>query len=160
MPTRRSFKAVLFTDPDSRNPNVTGIEIPFDVEKAFGARGRLPVRGTINGFEFRSSLAPYGGKHYMAVNRQMREGAKARAGDTVRLSLEKDEAVREVSVPADFQKALARHSEARAAWAKLSYTHRKEWVQEIEGAKRPETRERRVAKAVAALAGATAGKRK
>jgi uncharacterized protein YdeI (YjbR/CyaY-like superfamily) len=96
----------------------------------------------------------------MAVNRQMREGAKAQAGDTVRLTLEKDEAVREVAMPADLQKALARDPEARAAWARLSYTHRKEWVQEIEGAKRPETRERRLAKALAALASATAGKRK
>ena len=160
MPTRRSFKTVLFTDPESRNPNVTGIEIPFDVQKVFGTRGRVPVSGTINGFAFRSSLAPYGGKHYMAVNRQMREGAKAQAGDTVRLTLEKDEAVREVAVPPDFQKALARDPEARAAWAKLSYTHRKEWVQEIEGAKRPETRERRLAKAIAALAGTSGGSRK
>jgi hypothetical protein len=160
MPTRRAFKAVLFTDPGSRNPNVTGIEIPFDVLKVFGTRGRVPVSGTINGFAFRSSLAPYGGKHFMAVNRQMREGAKAQAGDTVHFTLEKDEAVREVVLPADFQKALARDPAARAAWAKLSYTHRKEWVQEIEGAKRPETRERRLAKALAALASATAGKRK
>ena len=160
MPPRRSFKAVLFTDPESRNPNVTGIEIPFEVEQVFGTRGRVPVQGTINGFAFRSSLAPYGGKHYMAVNRQMREGARAEAGDTVRVTLEKDEAVREVAVPADLQKALAREPAARAAWAKLSYTHRKEWVQEIEGAKRPETRERRLAKALAALAGSAAGKRK
>lgn len=138
---------------------MTGIEIPFDVEQAFGTRGRVPVQGTINGFPFRSSLAPYGGKHYMAVNRQMREGAKAQAGDTVRLSIERDDAVREVAVPADFQKALARNPAARAAWAKLSYTHRKEWVQEIEGAKKPETRTRRVAKAISALAGTTSGRR-
>ena len=160
MPTRQSFAAVLFTDPDSRNPNVTGIAIPFDVEKVFGTRGRVPVRGTINGFPFRSSLAPYGGKHYMAVNRQMREGAKAQPGDTVQMVIEKDDAVREVQVPADFQKALRKAPLAQAAWDKLSYTHRKEWVQEIEGAKRPETRERRLAKAITALAGAAAGKRK
>jgi hypothetical protein len=160
MPTRQSFSAVLFTDPESRNPNVTGIAIPFDVEEVFGTRGRVPVRGTINGFPFRSSLAPYGGKHFMAVNREMRAGAKAEAGETVRMVIEKDDAVREVQVPADLQKALREAPLAQAAWTKLSFTHRKEWVQEIEGAKRKETRERRLTKAIAALAGAAGGKRK
>lgn len=74
-----AFEAVLLTDPQSRTPNATGIVIPFSVLEVFGTRGRVPVRGTVNGFAFRSSLAPYGGKHYMAVNRQMREGAKAQA---------------------------------------------------------------------------------
>jgi hypothetical protein len=157
---KRSFEAVLEADAGSRTPNATGLLIPFRVEEAFGTRGLVPVRGTINGFPFRSSLAPMGGgKHYLGVNRETREAARARAGDTVRIVLERDGEVREVTVPADLQRALKRDKAAADAWKVLSYTNRKEWAREIEGAKRPETRERRLQKALLALRGPRAGKR-
>jgi Domain of unknown function (DUF1905) len=53
---------------------VAALSAPFDVEKTFGTKARVPVRGTINGFPFRSSLMPMGGCHRMVVNKQMREG--------------------------------------------------------------------------------------
>src|ERR1700686_2111360 len=72
---------------------------PFDVTEVFGTRARVPVRGTINGFPFRSSLMPMGGCHGMAVNKTMRDGAKAKAGDLVDVVMQRDEEQRTVEAP-------------------------------------------------------------
>ena len=70
--------------------SVAWLNAPFDVEKLFGTRARVPVRGTINGFPFRTSLMPMGGCHGMAVNKTMRDGAGVAAGDTVSIVMERD----------------------------------------------------------------------
>nr|MDQ3820974.1 DUF1905 domain-containing protein [Acidobacteriota bacterium] len=86
MAAAKRFRVTLDKDEKSE---ATGIQIPFDVEKAFGKRGRVPVRGTINGFQFRSTIFPMGGGcHFMAVNKGMREGAKVKAGDTISVVME------------------------------------------------------------------------
>ena len=128
----------------------TRVEIPFDVRAAFG-HGRPPVRGTVNGFPFRSTLAKYGGAYYLVVNRHVRKGAGAEAGDTVAMELELDDEPREVDVPDDLRSALAGDAQARATFEAHSYTHRREYVDWITEAKREETRLRRVGKAVAML---------
>jgi hypothetical protein len=144
---RKAFKAELLAEGGA-----TGILIPFSVEKVFGSKARVPVRGTINGFPFRSSVFPMGGgNHYMAVNRGLREGAGAKGGDTVSVVMEIDTEPREVTVRADFKKALAKNKDAKAAFDKLSYTHRREFVQWIEGAKREETRAGRTEKALSMI---------
>lgn len=149
MPTKR-FRVLLEKHESSE---ATGIKIPFDVEKVFGTRARVPVRGTINGFAFRSSIFPMGeGCHYMAVNKETRAGAKAAAGQTVSVVMERDEEPRVITPPQDFARALKANKEAREMWDKLSYTHRKEHVKAIEEARRPETRTRRIEKAIASLA--------
>ena len=132
---------------------VCGINIPFDVEKTFGTRGRVPVRGTLNGAPFRSSLFRMGGDcHFMVVNRKLREASGVRGGETVPVVLERDTEPRTIDPPADFARALKGSKEARAVWDKLSYTHRREHVEHIEEAKRPETRQRRIEKSIALLA--------
>jgi uncharacterized protein YdeI (YjbR/CyaY-like superfamily) len=93
-----------------------------------------------------------GGKFYMVVNREMREGAKVKAGETVEFVMEKDDEPRAIATPADLLKALSARKSAKNAWDKLSYTHRKEYIIAIEEAKRPETRARRIAKAVEMIA--------
>jgi hypothetical protein len=128
--------------------SVAWLNAPFDVVEVFGTRARVPVRGTINGFPFRSSLMPMGGCHGMAVNKTMRDGAKCRAGDTVRLILERDDAERVVEAPPLLKKELAKSKVARTNWEKLAFTHQKEIALSISGAKQEETRARRVAKAV------------
>jgi hypothetical protein len=144
---KKAFKTELLAEGGA-----TGILIPFSVEKVFGSKARVPVRGTINGFPFRSSVFPMGGgNHYMAVNRATREGAGAKGGDSVSVVMEVDTEPRVVAVPADFKKALARNKEVKAAFDKLSYTHRKEFVQWVEGAKKEETRARRIEKALVML---------
>ena len=132
---------------------VCSINIPFDVEKTFGARGRVPVRGTLNGAPFRSSVFRMGGDcHFMVVNRRLREAAGVRGGETVPVTMERDTEERVITPPADFARALKSNTEARAVWDKLSYTHRREHVEHIEEAKRPETRARRIEKSIALLA--------
>src|ERR1700693_675641 len=85
---------------------VASITPPVDVPEVFGTRARVPVRGTINGFPFRSSLMPMGGCHGMAVNKTMRDGAKVGAGDAVDVVMERDEAERVVAVPPLLKKEL------------------------------------------------------
>ena len=132
---------------------VCSINIPFDVEKTFGARGRVPVRGTLNGAPFRSSVFRMGGDcHFMAVNRQLREAAGVGGGETVPVRMERDDEPRTVTLPADFARALKSNEQARATWDKLSFTHRREHVEHIEGAKKSDTRQRRLEKSIALLA--------
>jgi hypothetical protein len=150
MAVSKRFKAVLEGDENSQ---ATGIRIPFDVQKVFGTRARVPVRGTINGFAFRSSIFPMGnGSHYMAVNKATRDGAGAAAGETVSVMMEQDDEPRVITPPDDFARALKANKAAQAMWEKLSYTHRKEHVRAVEEAKKRETRARRIEKAVAQLA--------
>ncbi|CAG0983302.1 hypothetical protein ANRL3_02272 [Anaerolineae bacterium] len=144
--TKQTFQATLQTEDDS-----TFVVIPFDVKAVFGA-GRPPVRVTINGCEFRSTLAPYGGTHYLGLNQTVRKAASIKAGDTITVTLELDESPRVVAAPADLAQALNANPAAQARWDKLSYSHRKEYVAAIEEAKKPETRARRIAKAIEQLA--------
>jgi Bacteriocin-protection, YdeI or OmpD-Associated/Domain of unknown function (DUF1905) len=123
---------------------------PFDIVEIFSTRARVPVRGTINGYPFRSSLCNMGSGHMLGLNREMRAGARCRAGDLVRVVMERDTTPRVVEVPADLRKILA-GEKATAAWEKLSYTHQKEWVKAIEEAKQEETRQRRIGKMLEAL---------
>ena len=132
----------------------TIINIPFDVPATFGTRARVPVRGTINNFPYRSSIVPMGGKFILVVNKELRAGANAAGGDIVSVTMERDEEPRIITPPADLARALRANKAAQAAWDKLSYTHKKEHARAIEEAKRPETRARRIEKAVAALAAA------
>jgi hypothetical protein len=131
---------------------VCGINIPFDVEQTFGTRGRVPVRGTLNGAPFRGSLFPMGGCHFMVVNRHLREAAGVSGGETVPVTMQRDDEPRAIEPPADFARALKSNQEARTTWDKLSYTHRREHVEHIEEAKKPETRLRRLEKSIALLA--------
>jgi hypothetical protein len=149
MPTKR-FRVLLEKD---ENSEATGILVPFDVLKVFGTRARVPVRGTINGFPYRSSIFPMGeGRHYMVVNKDIRAGADVKGGDTVSIVMERDEEPRVITPPQDFGRALKDNKEAKTAWEKLSYTHQKEYAKAIEEAKKPETRARRIERTIARLA--------
>ena len=147
--TRHKFRAQL--ESDAEHGHASWITIPFDVPDVFGTRSRVPVCGTINGFPFRGSLAPMGGCHLLGINKELRTAANAKAGDTVEIVLERDTAPRVIEAPPDLAKALKANQAAQAAWEKLSYTHRKEHVKAIEEAKKPETRRRRIAKALEML---------
>jgi len=92
-----------------------------------------------------------GDGHMMAVNAQLRAGARCRGGDTVDVVLELDEDERTVEVPAYLKKIINSDAKAKGFWRNLSFTHQKEYVREIEGAKRPETREKRIAAMMDAL---------
>ena len=131
---------------EGKGTSVAWLNAPFDVVKVFGTRARVPVRGTINGFAFRSSLMPMGGCHGMAINRTMRDGAGVKPGDTVSVVMERDEGERIVEAPPLLKKELAKNNAAQANWQKLSFTNQKEIALSIRGAKQEETRLRRLAK--------------
>jgi Domain of unknown function (DUF1905)/Bacteriocin-protection, YdeI or OmpD-Associated len=128
--------------------SVAWLNAPFDVVKIFGTRARVPVRGTINGFPFRTSLMPMGGCHGMTVNKTMRAGTGVQAGDKVSIVMERDEGERIVKVPPLLKKELAKSKTAQANWKKLSFINQKEVALSITGAKKEETRQRRLAKAL------------
>ena len=128
----------------------TGITIPFDVEKVFGAK-RVPVKATVNGAVYQGSIVRMGGKYMLGIPKAFREEAGITAGDNIVITLEPDTAPREVAVPADFAKAIKKAG-LTATWEKLSFTHRKEHVRAIEEAKRPDTRTKRIEKALEMLA--------
>jgi Domain of unknown function (DUF1905)/Bacteriocin-protection, YdeI or OmpD-Associated len=128
--------------------SVAAVNAPFDVKEVFGTIARVPVRGTINGFPFRSSLMPMGGCHFMAVNRTMREGAGCKAGDVVSVVMERDTAPRVVAVPSVLKNALSKSKTAQANWKKYSFSNQKEMALAINGAKQEETRARRLARIV------------
>jgi hypothetical protein len=131
---------------EGEGSSVSWLNPPFDVVEVFGTRARVPVRGTINGFPFRSSLMPMGGCHGMPINQALRKGAGVEGGDTVSVVMERDDAERTVEVPLILKKELAKSKTARANWEKLSFTSQKEIVLSINRAKQEETRARRLAK--------------
>ncbi len=112
---------------------------------------RFPVQASVNGYSWRTSVARMRGECLVGLNREVREHARVQAGDTVEVALVLDSAPREVEVPPALAAALAGDDAARAAYAKLAYTHRKEFARWIAEAKREETRERRVAQALEML---------
>ena len=130
---------------------VAGITPPVDVPEFYETRGRVPVRGTINGYPYRSSLSPCGGRHMMPVNKLLLAGAGAQPGDIVDVVMERDDEERTVEAPPLLKKALAKSKTAQANWQKLSFTHKKEMALTILGAKQEETRVRRLAKVVEVL---------
>ena len=117
--------------------------VPFDLEEAFG-RARPPVKVTIRGHTWRTTPGVYGGAGYVGLNRAVRQATGADAGDRVAVTMELDTKPRTVRVPADLHAALAAEPDVRKAFAALSFTHRREYVEWVDEAKRPETRARRI----------------
>jgi hypothetical protein len=124
------------------------VEVPLDVRAVFG-EARPPVKATVNGYTFRSTIAVYGGRYYLGFNREVRAVANVDVGDVLTVDLERDDDKRVVEVPDDLAAAL--DATTRATFDGLSFTHRRGYVRWIEEAKREETRKRRVAKAVELL---------
>jgi hypothetical protein len=126
-------------------------ELPADVIEALGAGKRPAVCATVKGYTHRTRIAVYGGKYYLAFRRDIRARAQLEPGEEVDLTLELDEAPREVELPPDFAALLEADPEARMRYDGLSFTHRKEYVDWLQSAKRAETRQRRLAEATTLL---------
>jgi hypothetical protein len=146
-PRRARFSAVL----RQAGKTATGFEVPPEVVESLGGGKRPPVRVTINGHTYRNTIAVMGGVFMLGVSAENRAGAGVAGGDIVDVELELDTAPREVTVPPDFSEALDRDAVARAAFDRLSYSHRRQHVLAIDGAKTAETRLRRIEKAIVML---------
>lgn len=133
--------------------NATGIPVPAEAVAALGSKKRPPVKVSLAGYTYRTTVAAYGDIYMLPLSAEHRVAAGVKAGDQVEVTLELDQEPRTVVVPADLAAALAETSGATAAFDALSYTMRKEYVRQVETAKAQETRDRRIAKIVASLAG-------
>ncbi len=127
-----------------------GIEVPAKVVAALGSSKRPPVRATINGFTYRSTVAVMGGKFMLGVSNEVRKSAGIAAGDTVDIDLELDTEAREVPIPPDFAAALGRNAKATKFFESLSYSKKLRLVIPID-VKDAATRERRISETVARL---------
>lgn len=112
---------------------------------------RFPVVATVNGYTWRTTVTRMRGEFLLGLNRSVRDEAGVQAGDAVEVRLALDTAPREVEVPADLADALAGDGAAAAAFEALAFTHRKEYARWVAEAKREETRDRRVARALQML---------
>lgn len=129
----------------------TGLEVPTGVVERLGRGKRPPVSVTIRGFTYRTTVAVMGGAFMIPLSAENRAGAGAAAGDEVDVEIALDTEPRELTVPADFASALADVTGARAAFDRLAYSRRREHVRAVEDAKTPETRQRRIDKAISQL---------
>jgi hypothetical protein len=121
---------------------------PFDVEKEFGTKGKVPVKASFNGVPYSGSLVKYGNPlHMLPMLKAIREETGTSPGDTVDVEVWKDEAPRALEVPADL-KAAIKKAGLVSVFEGLSYTHRKEYCRWITEAKREETRSKRLQQAV------------
>ena len=145
------FKGVLTATP--RGGGGTLIPIPKDVAaKLGGLKGMPKIQAVIAGTPYRGSLMPMGdGTYCLGVLKSIQEAAGVGQGDTISVELALDTAPRTVELPKDLARAIAGDKKATAAWEALSFTTKKEMALSIEGAKRPETRERRLAQALESL---------
>jgi hypothetical protein len=131
----------------------TGIQVPDEVVEQLGAGKRPPVRVTIGGYTYRTTVAPMGGQFWIPVSADNRAGAGISAGDQLDVQIEIDTEPREVAVPADLAAALEIDPAAHQAFDKLSYSNKRLHVLSVEDAKTAETRQRRVEKVLATLRG-------
>jgi hypothetical protein len=129
----------------------TGIEVPPEVVDALGAGKKPPVRVTINEKTYRSTIASREGRYLVGVSAKNRELTGVAAGDEVAVEIELDTEPRELALPSDFVAALDPYADARRHFDALTHSQRRAFVDPIEDAKKPETRERRIEKAVTAL---------
>ena len=131
--------------------SATGIPVPAEVVSGLGSNKRPAVLVTINGFSYRSTVSSMRGEYMLPLSGERREAAGVAAGDEVEVELTLDTAPREVEVPPDLAAALDGDARAKQAFEKLSYSHQLRHVLSVEGTKNPETRLRRIEKALAML---------
>jgi hypothetical protein len=141
----KTFKTTIV-----RQGSTCFVPLTFDPRAVFG-KVRAPVKVTLNGYTYRSTIAAMGGPPCVPLRKSNREAAGLEGGETVEVRLELDTEERTIKPPADLVKALRAMPPAWERWRDLSYSHQREHVEAIDGAKRPETRARRIDRAARAI---------
>ncbi|HKW60485.1 MAG TPA: YdeI/OmpD-associated family protein [Candidatus Dormibacteraeota bacterium] len=142
------FKAELRPDPTGVG---TFVRVPAEVAGKLGLRGRPKVQAVIAGHPYRGSLMPTPEGFCLGVLKSIQQSAGVSRGDTITVELALDTAPRVIEAPADLARALAKDRKAAAAWEMLAHTNKREMALSLEEAKKAETRERRLAAALAKL---------
>jgi bacteriocin resistance YdeI/OmpD-like protein/uncharacterized protein DUF1905 len=135
----------------SAGKTAAGIEVPPEVVEALGSGRKPPVKVTINGYTYRSSVATVSGAFMIGVSNEVRRAAGVAAGEEVDVELELDTEPRVVQVPDDLAEALDADAAARSAFDRLTYSNKRRIVMLVDDAKTPETRQRRIDKSIADL---------
>ena len=151
---RKTFEATIV-----RHGAACFIPVPFDPRPVFG-KARAPVRVTLNGYTYRSTVASMGDGPCIPLRKSHREAAGIGGGETLLVTLELDGEKRDIEPPSDLARALKAVPRAWDGWGELSYTHKREHVEAIEEARKPETRARRIAAAVTSAAARAAKRRR
>ena len=133
-----------------REGSICFVPLTFDPKAVFG-KVRAPVKVTLNGYTYRSTIAAIGGPPCIPLRRSNREAAGLEGGETIEVRLDLDTEARVVKPPADFVKALKAMPSAWERWKELSYSHQREHVEAIEEAKTSATRARRIDRAARAI---------
>ena len=131
--------------------NATGIEIPAAVIESLGAGKKPPVRLTVNGYAYRSTVATMDGRYMVGFSAAHRAASGLAGGDEVEVEIDLDTEPRTVELPDDFRAALEADAAAMATFNKLSNSNKGYHVSQVTGTKNPETRQRRIEKSVAVL---------
>jgi hypothetical protein len=141
----RTFRTTIV-----RDGSICFVPLTFDPKAVFG-KVRVPVKVTLNGHTYRSTIAAMGGPPCIPLRKSNRDAAGLVGGETIKVRVELDTEERVVKPPADFVKVLRATPTAWELWLNLSYTHQREHVESIEGAKTPGTRARRIARSAEAI---------
>ena len=124
--------------------------VPKEVAAQFSSK-RPAVVALVNGVEYRSRLAVYGGQSYLGLRKDLLRRLEVGVGDVVEVELVEDHQERVVAEPPELTAALTEHPAAKAAYEQLPYSHRTEYARWIEDGKKPETRSDRVARTIKRL---------
>jgi len=142
------FKTTL---KQAEGSTATGIVIPDDVLARLGAGKKPPVKMTVNGYSYRSTVATVNGDYMVGFSAEHRAASGIKGGDPIEVEIELDTEPRTVELPADFAAALKADPQARATFDKLSNSLKGYHVAQVTGTKNPETRQRRIEKSIATL---------
>ena len=145
---KTTFTTTILKDSEV---NATGLPVPEEAVAAMGKGKKPPVKVTINGHTYRSTVAVLGGVFMLPLSKENRAAAGVNAGDTIEVTLELDSEPRTVEIPQDLAEALSKEEGAAAAFDALAFSMRKEYVRQVVTAVAQETRERRIAGIVAKL---------
>jgi hypothetical protein len=129
----------------------TGIQVPDEIIEQLGAGKKPPVRITVNGYTYRSTIAVMGGVYMIGLSAEHRKASGIEGGDRVSVTLELDTEVREVAIPAELQTALNKNAAAKQSFEALSFSKKQGIVLPVKDAKTDETRQKRIEKAISQL---------
>lgn len=141
------------TELQATGGTTTGFVVPDVVVEQLGGGRRPKVVVTVNGHTWRTSIASMGGRFLLGASAAVREAAGIAAGQTHTVTVELDTAPRSAEVPEDLAAAFADHPAAAQAWKHLSYSHQRQHADAIAAARKPETRQRRIASIITELEG-------
>lgn len=129
------------------------LRVPREASVELGTRGRIALKGTINGKPLDAPFAPDGaGSHVATFTQQQLNGLGLRPGDKVRIVLQRGVAELPFEPPADLVKAIARHVNAKAAWDRFTHPQKRAWVEWLAKITRAEERPRRIEEALSRIA--------